>query len=149
MSKTVIITGASAGIGRETAVLLAEKGYKVYALARRLELMDDLKQQGVIPMAMDITDSAQIKSVTDVVLAKEGQIHALINNAGYGAYGALENMDLDTAESIFDVNFFGLLEMTQAVLPSMRGHREGRIVNISSFSSKMNIWIVDGQPIHI
>ncbi len=133
----VIITGASAGIGKKTAIDLAQKGYKVYALARRLNLMEDLKEFGIVPIAVDVTSKKQIENAIDTILSQEKTIDVLINNAGYGFYSALEEDNIQQAKDMFEVNVFGLVEMTKSVLPTMRQQRSGIIINMSSVVGKV------------
>jgi NAD(P)-dependent dehydrogenase (short-subunit alcohol dehydrogenase family) len=137
VKKVVLVTGASSGIGRAAAGLLAAKGFKVYACARRLEAMADLAGLGVTPLELDITDEHLCRAVVDEILYREGRIDALVNNAGYGANGALEDVPDEEARHQFDVNVFGLMYLTRLVLPHMRGQGSGRIVNISSIGGKL------------
>ena len=108
MNRVVLVTGASSGIGKETAKLLATQGYTVYAAARRVEKMQELKQAGVKLLAMDVTDEASMVKGVNEILEKEGRIDALVNNAGYGSYGALEDVPLSEARYQFEVNIFGM-----------------------------------------
>ena len=135
-TQVVLVTGASSGIGCATAQLLAEAGYKVYGAARRIERMDSLKPFGVIPLSMDVTDEKSVSEGVQYLLQQEGSIDILINNAGYGSYGALEDVPLSEARYQFDVNIFGLARLCQLVLPSMRERQCGRIINISSMGGK-------------
>jgi len=135
--KVILITGASSGIGYQTAQLLAKQGHKVYGAARRLEKMSGLEKDGVIPISLDITDEFSIQNCVDTILAAEGRIDVLINNAGYGSYGAVEDVPLEEARKQFDVNIFGLARLTQLVLPTMRAQRSGKIVNISSMGGRV------------
>lgn len=136
--KTVLITGGSAGIGMIAARSLAEKGYTVYAAARRLEKMEPLKASGVHPVRMDLTDNASIESGLKKILSLSGGIDILINNAGYGSYGAVEDVPIEEARRQFEVNLFGLAELTRAVLPGMRKKKKGRIINISSIAGRIH-----------
>ncbi len=135
-SRIILVTGASSGIGYETAVALAKMGHKVYGAARRVEKMEPLKEFGIVPMALDVTDEASIKACVDGILAAEGRIDVLVNNAGYGYFGAIENVPLEEARRQLEVNVFGLARLCQLVLPSMRKQGSGRIVNISSVAGK-------------
>lgn len=135
-NKTALITGASSGIGYETAILLKELGMKVYGAARRTERMAELEKHGINVLPLDLTDRASIKSCVETILSKEGSVDVLVNNAGYGSYGAIETVPLEEAKRQFDVNIFGLAELTKLVLPSMRKNRFGKIVNISSMAGK-------------
>jgi NADP-dependent 3-hydroxy acid dehydrogenase YdfG len=139
MTKIVLITGASAGIGYCTAELLLKSGYKVYAGARRVEKMRGLEALGAKALALDVTDEASLKDAVDAVLKAEGRLDVLINNAGYGAHGAAEDVPIAEARRQFEVNVFGLARLTQLVLPQMRAQGEGRIVNISSIAGKITM----------
>ena len=138
-SKTVLITGASAGIGKETAKQLVEKGYVVYTAARRVENMEDLKDLGCVPLKMDITREEDIVAVVERIREEQGGVDILINNAGFGTQGSVEETTLDDARYQFDVNLFGLARLTQLVLPYMRENRFGKIVNISSVGGKIYV----------
>jgi short-subunit dehydrogenase len=137
MSKVILITGASSGMGKETAKQLIMKGHKVYTAARRIDSMNDLKQLGGFPIEMDITNEADIQKVVDTIIQKENKIDVLWNNAGYGLYGAVEDIAIDVAKKQFEVNLFGLASMTQKVIPYMRKAASGTIINTSSMGGKM------------
>ena len=137
MSKIILITGASSGMGRETAKQLIKEGHKVYTAARRIDNMNDLKQLGGIPIQMDITNEADIQNVVDTIIKKEGKIDVLWNNAGYGLYGAVEDIDISEANKQFEVNLFGLASLTQKLIPFMRKAKSGTIINTSSMGGKM------------
>ena len=137
MAKVILITGASAGIGKEAAKLLVAKGHTVYGAARRVDKMQDLKALGVKLLEMDVTvDESVVKGVNEI-LAAEKRIDVLVNNAGYGSYGALEDVPISEAKYQFDVNIFGLARLTQLVLPSMRAQHSGTIINISSIGGRI------------
>lgn len=135
--KVIIITGASSGMGKEAARLLAKQGHTVYAGARRVEKMNDLKQLGIKPMKLDVTRDDMIAEFVHKVIKQEGCIDILINNAGFGLFGSVEDIPLDEARYQFDVNMFGLAAMTKQVIPYMRRQNSGRIVNISSIGGKI------------
>lgn len=136
--KTIFITGASSGIGHATAVRLHEAGHTVFGAARRIERMADLQQRGVKTLAVDVTDDASMRQAVDRLLdMTQGRLDVLVNNAGYGSYGALEDVPPEEARRQFDVNIFGLARMTQLVLPVLRGQGQGRIVNIASIGGKI------------
>jgi len=144
--KTALITGASSGIGEATALRLAALGYTVYAGARRVERMSDLLDRGIRIRAIDVTDEESAVALVEAIIAETGRIDVLINNAGYGSYGALEDVAIDEARRQFDVNLFGLARLTQLVLPHMRAQRNGYIVNVSSMGGK--IWEPLGSWYH-
>jgi NAD(P)-dependent dehydrogenase (short-subunit alcohol dehydrogenase family) len=130
------VTGASTGIGFESAQKLAAYGFTVYAGARRVDRMEPLKAHGVNVLELDVTDEESMKAAVDTVLDAHARIDVLVNNAGYGSFGALEEVDLAEGRRQFDVNVFGLARMTQLVLPAMRAAGQGRIINISSIGGK-------------
>jgi len=130
VGKVVLVTGISSGIGRETARLLSERGFQVYGSMRDPRRVEPIR--GVEVLKLDVTDDGSAVEVVHSVLEREGQIFALVNNAGYALMGALEETSLQEAHEQFEANFFGVLRMVKAVLPIMRGQGSGRIVNISS-----------------
>jgi len=136
LAKIILITGASSGIGEEAVKRLMTAGYTVYAGARRLDRMKSLADAGAHVLALDLTDDASMAAAVDTVMQEAGCIDVLINNAGYGSYGALEDVPLEEARRQFDVNLFGLARLTQLVLPAMRAQRSGRIINVSSIGGK-------------
>ncbi len=135
--KTALITGASSGIGRAVVLDLIEAGVKVYAAARRVELMQDLESRGAKIIGMDVTDEESMQAGVTSILQNEGSVDILVNNAGYGSYGAIEDVPLEEARRQFEVNIFGLARLTQLVLPGMRKNSYGKIVNISSMGGKV------------
>ena len=135
--KVILITGASSGIGYDAAQTLAQQGHRVYAAARRVERMEPLKTVGVQVISMDVTDEASMQKGVESVIQAEGRIDVLINNAGYGYFGAIENVPMEEARKQLEVNVFGLARLTQLVLPYMRKQRSGRIINTSSIAGKM------------
>ncbi len=137
-TQIALVTGASSGIGEATALELAAAGYTVYAAARRVERMKHLKASGIRPMAMDVTDDASLSAGVDQIIAETGRIDVLVNNAGYGSYGALEDVPMEEARHQFDVNVFGAARLIQLVLPHMRAQRSGKIVNITSMGGKVH-----------
>jgi len=137
MAGTALVTGASSGIGEETATRLLRAGYTVYSGARRVERMKPLEAAGAHLLALDVTDDASMVAAVETILREAGRIDVLVNNAGYGSYGALEDVPLNEARRQFDVNVFGLARLTQLVLPAMRKQRSGRIVNVSSIGGKI------------
>ncbi|WP_435771243.1 SDR family NAD(P)-dependent oxidoreductase [Nocardioides sp. SYSU DS0651] len=137
MTRTVLITGCSSGIGKATAERLAASGWDVWASARRPETLGGLEAAGCRALALDVTDEASMSAAVREVLDGAGRIDALVNNAGYSQSGALETLDLDDVRRQFETNVFGLLRLTQLVLPSMRAQRSGRIVNIGSMGGRL------------
>lgn len=136
--KIAVVTGASSGIGKATALYLAAHNYKVYGLARRADKLQELEPQGVIPFPMDITQESSVERAVDAIIAAEGRVDILINNAGYGEYGAIENVTMEDARKQMDVNVFGLAHITQLIIPYMRKQGFGKIVNISSVGGKIS-----------
>lgn len=132
MKKVALVTGASSGIGKETAKLLVANGFIVYGASRRLDKMNELQKIGVKLLSLDLADDASILNVVDEILKNENRIDIIINNAGYGSYGALEDVPLSEARYQFEVNIFGLARLTQLLLPKMRSQGSGKIINISS-----------------
>ena len=139
MSETgaVLITGCSTGIGRATAEYLAAKGHTVYATARKPESIADLESKGIKTLALDVTDEASMAAAVKAVEDAEGAVGALVNNAGYSQSGAVESVKLDDIRSQFETNVFGLIRMSQLVLPGMRRQGRGRIVNVGSMGGTL------------
>lgn len=130
--KTVLITGASSGIGKETAKLFFEKGYNVIATARSIERMKDLEKLGCSIFSMDVTNEQSIQNTFCQIHAENKQIDILVNNAGFCQNGFVEELTLNDLKYQFDVNVFGLIRVTQMVLPKMRENKNGFIINIGS-----------------
>lgn len=137
MKKVILITGASSGMGKESAKALIQQGHIVYTAARRIENMQDLKLLGGHPIQMDITKESDIELVVNTIIAEQGKIDVLWNNAGFGLYGSVEDVPLDEARKQMEVNVFGIAAMTQKVVPHMRKVRSGTIINTSSMGGKM------------
>ena len=138
--KVILLTGASSGIGYDTATRLAKQGHKVYGAARRIDKMQPLKELGVTPIKMDVTDDASMIAGVNAVLEAEGRIDVLVNNAGYGYFGAIENVSMEEARKQLEVNVFGLARLTQLVIPHMRQQGSGRIVNLASIAGKLALY---------
>jgi NAD(P)-dependent dehydrogenase (short-subunit alcohol dehydrogenase family) len=136
-NQVVLITGASSGIGMATAQLLHDRGYRVYATARQLEKMKSLGQAGVRLLALDVTREESMAAAVQTILEEAGRIDVLVNNAGYGSYGALEDVPMSEAKYQFEVNIFGLARLIQLVLPAMRRQQSGRIINVSSIGGRI------------
>ena len=137
ISKAVLITGCSTGIGRATAERLASRGWNVYATARNAESIADLASRGCKTLALDVCDEASMRAAVLAVQLAEGAVGVLINNAGYGLEGAFEEVPMTDIRRQFETNVFGLIAMTKLVLPAMRRQRWGRIVNLSSMGGKL------------
>ncbi len=137
-SKAVLITGCSSGIGRATAARLSRSGWKVYASARRPESIAALKEDGCETLALDVTDEQSMRAAVDTVEQAEGAVGVLINNAGYSQSGAIETVSLDAARRQFETNVFGVVRLTQLVLPKMREQRWGKIVNVGSMGGRLS-----------
>ena len=133
----VLITGCSTGIGRAAAEYLAAKGHTVYASARRPESIADLEAKAIKTLALDVTDEASMQAAVKAVEEAEGSVGALVNNAGYSQSGAVESVRLDDVRAQFETNVFGLIRMSQLVLPGMREKGRGRIVNIGSMGGTL------------
>jgi NAD(P)-dependent dehydrogenase (short-subunit alcohol dehydrogenase family) len=138
MTRTVLVTGASSGIGEAIARQLLADGYSVYAGARRTERMAPLGAAGAKPLALDVTDETSMAAAIQAIVSEAGRLDVLVNNAGYGSYGALEDVPLDEGRRQFEVNVFGLARLTQLALPIMRAQKAGKIVNITSIGGKMH-----------
>lgn len=141
MKKVALVTGASSGIGEATVKTLLAAGYTVFAAARRQERMRELERQGAILLALDLTDDASIVRAAEQVLSTQGRIDVLVNNAGYGSYGAVEDVPMDEARRQFEVNVFGLARLSQLLTPIMRQQRSGTILNVTSIGGKF------GEPL--
>jgi NAD(P)-dependent dehydrogenase (short-subunit alcohol dehydrogenase family) len=137
-SKAVLITGCSSGIGRATAMRLAGSGWKVYASARRPEMIEDLREAGCETLALDVTDDRSMRAAVDTVEQAEGAVGVLVNNAGYSQSGAIETVPLDAVRRQFETNVFGLVRLTQLVLGRMRAQRWGKIVNLGSMGGRLS-----------
>ena len=136
ISKAVLITGCSTGIGRETAKLLAGNGWNVYATARRPESIADLEAKGCKTLALDVTDQASAEAAVQHVTDAEGAVGVMVNNAGINELGAIETVPLERVKAMFETNLFGMMRMCQLVLPGMRAQGWGRIVNVGSMNGR-------------
>ena len=135
MSKVVLITGCSTGIGHHLAQRLTQLGYAVVATARKAETLWDI--QVALKLPLDVTQPESIHAAVDCVLEHFGRIDVLVNNAGYAVRGAIEELPVEQAQQMFDANVFGVMRMIQAVIPHMRRQRSGRVINISSVTGKL------------
>lgn len=136
-NKVAIVTGASSGIGKATAIRLHHEGYTVFAGARRVERMQDLQSEGIFAHRLDVTDPELNRDFVKYVQAHAASIDLIVNSAGYGSQGALEDVSTTEAKNQFDVNVFGLMNLTQLILPIMRAQHSGKIVNISSVGGQI------------
>jgi NAD(P)-dependent dehydrogenase (short-subunit alcohol dehydrogenase family) len=139
--KVALVTGASSGIGAATARRLHRGGYRVHAGARRVERMHQLAEAGISVLPLDVTDDSSVTAVVDKILADHGRIDVLVNNAGYGSYGSVEDVPLAEGRYQLEVNLFGLARLTQLVTPHMRAAGAGKIVNVSSIGGHL------GEPL--
>jgi NAD(P)-dependent dehydrogenase (short-subunit alcohol dehydrogenase family) len=135
----VLITGCSSGIGRAAALSLHQAGFTVYATARRTEALADLSDRGLRALALDVTDEESMTTAVATVAAEAGPVGVLINNAGYGLYGPVEQLPMAEIRRQFETNFFGLVRLTQLVLPGMRRQGRGRILNVSSMGGRITL----------
>jgi NAD(P)-dependent dehydrogenase (short-subunit alcohol dehydrogenase family) len=136
MSQVILITGCSTGIGRDLAERLTGAGYTVVATARRVETLETLP--AALKLPLDVTQPASVEQAVAAVLRQFGRIDVLVNNAGYALRGALEEIEPDAAQQMFEVNVFGVLRMLRAVAPQMRKQGTGRIINVSSIAGKLS-----------
>jgi short-subunit dehydrogenase len=135
--KVALVTGASSGMGYVFAQQLQDAGFVVYAVARRMDRMADLRARGIKTIAMDVTDEESMSVGVAQILSETGRIDVLVNNAGYGSYGAVEDVPLDEARRQFEVNVFGGARLIQLVMPTMRARRSGTIINVTSMGGKI------------
>ena len=135
----VLITGCSSGIGRAAALSLHRAGFTVYATARRIETLTELSDRGLRTLALDVTDEQSMTTAVATVEADAGPVAVLINNAGYGLYGPVEQLPMAEIRRQFETNFFGLVRLTQLVLPGMRRRGRGRILNVSSMGGRITL----------
>lgn len=139
-ARVILVTGCSSGIGRAVALEAARRGHRVYATARnRNDLADLGHPENLSTLALDVTDPASVRAAVSEALARAGRIDAVVNNAGYAQYGAVEEVTADEWRAVFDVNFFGMLEVTRAVLPAMRESGSGTIVLMSSLGGRLSV----------
>jgi NAD(P)-dependent dehydrogenase (short-subunit alcohol dehydrogenase family) len=137
-SKAVLITGCSTGIGHATALRLARSGWTVYATARKPDTLSELATAGCHTLALDVTDEESMKAAVEIVEQAEGAVGVLINNAGYSQSGAIETVPLEAVRRQFETNIFGLVRLTQLVLPKMRALGWGKIVNLGSMGGRLS-----------
>ncbi|WP_347107686.1 oxidoreductase [Paenarthrobacter sp. S56] len=135
--RTALVTGASTGIGFAAAMALRDAGFTVYAGARRVEKMEPLKAHGINVLSLDVTNDSSMVHAVGTVEAAHGRVGVLVNNAGYGSYGSMEEVPLSEGRRQFEVNVLGLARMTQLVIPGMRQAGNGRIINVSSIGGKI------------
>jgi short-subunit dehydrogenase len=146
-ARTALVTGASSGIGRETALRLASKGFHVIAAARRMDQLEEMAQNApsITPRKVDMSEPSQVEEFCGYISGLEEPVTALVNNAGYSIRGALEDLRIEDIRRLFEVNFFSLVRITQACLPGMRRMRRGRIVNLSSIVGRFSFPMTGGM----
>ena len=137
VSKSVLVTGCSSGIGKATAGFLAQRGYKVWATARKRESLKELEGLGCRTLSLDVLDERSMEAAVRAVEAEDGAVGVLVNNAGYSQSGAIEAVPIERVRAQFETNVFGLVRLTQIALPKMRAQRWGRIINLSSMGGKL------------
>ncbi|MBK0122504.1 oxidoreductase [Pantoea sp. S61] len=135
--KTALVTGASSGMGKAIAHKLIQDGYQVYVAARHVDKMSDLVSLGAQPLRMDISVDEEIVAGINTILTQTGGVDVLVNNAGFGLYGPVEEMGIDEGRYQFEVNLFGAARITQLLLPAMRAKRSGHIINVTSMGGKI------------
>jgi NADP-dependent 3-hydroxy acid dehydrogenase YdfG len=138
-SKAVLITGCSSGIGEATARRLAGHGWKVYASARRLESIEHLAAAGCELLQLDVCDEQSMRTAVETVEREHGAVGVLVNNAGYSQGGPIEQVPLDAVRRQFETNVFGLIALTQLVLPAMRKQHWGKVVNVGSMGGRLTL----------
>jgi len=136
--ENVLITGCSSGIGRATSEIFHEKGWNVYATARKTEDIDDLSERGMETLELDVTDDEDVESAVETVVDEEGGIGCVVNNAGYGETAAVEEVSVEDLHRQFDVNTYGPHRLTREALPHMREQGDGTIVNMSSVGGQLS-----------
>ena len=141
--KVAIVTGSSSGIGLETAIHLAKNGFKTYATMRNLGKSDTIKSKSenlpIEILQLDVTDDTSVKNAINTIIEKEGRIDVLVNNAGYGQIGAVEDLSSEEIKNQFETNVFGVFRTIREVLPTMRKQKSGRIITISSVAGFMGM----------
>ena len=137
--RIALVTGASSGIGRATAELLAENAYYVFAMARRMNRLEQIRSDNIEPICLDVTNAEAIRTAVAHVMTSKGRIDVLVNNAGFGQLGAVECVSMEAAHQQFEVNVFGYARFMQEVLPHMREQKSGCIINITSILGKVSI----------
>ena len=135
--KTALVTGASSGMGKAIAERLLKDGFQVYVAARSIDKMQDLARLGAHPLRMDVTKDDEIVAGVETILSLTGGVDVLVNNAGFGLYGPVEEVSLEEARYQFEVNLFGAARLTQLLLPSMRAKKAGTVVNVTSMGGKI------------
>lgn len=137
--RIAIVTGSSSGIGRKTAELLAQNDYYVFAMARRLDRLEQIRSVNIEPVRLDVTNAPAIQAAVSHIISTKGRIDVLVNNAGFGQLGAIESVSMEAAHQQFEVNVFGYARFMQEVLPHMRTQKAGCIINITSILGKISI----------
>ncbi len=137
--QVALVTGASSGIGKAAAELLARNDYYVFAMARRIDRLEQMRSDNIEPVHLDVIDAEAVKTAINHVMATKGRIDVLVNNAGYGQLGAIECVSMEAAHQQFEVNVYGYARFMQAVLPHMRAQKSGCIINIASILGKITL----------
>ncbi len=145
--RVALVTGASSGIGEETAIVLSQRGFTVYGAARRLDRLKSLEAKGIKTVALDVTNEDSMISCVESIVKMEGRIDVLVNNAGYGTFGTVEEVPMEEGRRQIEVNIMGLAKMTQLVIPHMRKNKYGKIVNIASMGGR--VWTPFGAWYHM
>lgn len=140
--KIAIVTGASSGLGHAICHQLEQQGYYVYACARRASILEKLRSQNIEPLTLDVTKDSQCQDAIQHIIESKGTVDLLINNAGFGLYSTIEDANIEAVQYQFDVNLFGIIRLTQKVLPYMRKKQSGRIINISSVVGQISMPII-------
>lgn len=140
-NKVILITGASTGLGLVTGEKLVKQGYKVYGTSRDIKKFDEMIKVGINPIRLDVTSDESCNDCIKEIIEKEGKIDILINNAGYGSYGPIENVSIEEAKNQLEVNVFGLVRMTKLVIPYMRQKKSGKIINVSSVAGRVTTYL--------
>ena len=139
--KVILITGASSGIGFETAKLLGKQGHIVYGTSRSIERLEKLKEYGINCLELDVGIDESCKNCVDKIIEKEGKIDVLINNAGFGSYGPIVTVSIEDAKKQFEVNVYGVIRITKLIIPYMRNRNSGRIINVSSAGGRVTTFL--------
>jgi len=139
MNKTILITGATAGIGKDTALYFAERGWTVYATGRNTQRIESLKEKGINVLFLDVHKPESMDKTLEIIASNGHQIDVLLNNAGYAQFGSIEDVPIDRARNEYETNVFGLIALSQKIIPLMRNQGKGRIINLASIAGKVSM----------